>query len=97
MKISTEVANVQGQLIDVQQQALAIQTESQQLRAELDKFRTYTHHHSVTWRQRPDGTEDGPFCPACFGEGRDMPLIQARDADRRLPYWVVCLPLDSAT
>jgi hypothetical protein len=63
IRISTEVANVQGQLIDVQQQALALQTENQSLRAEIEKSKVYVQHHSVIWKVRPDGSEDGPFCP----------------------------------
>jgi|SRR5271154_3455448 len=85
LKIGSEVANVQGQLIDVQEQALAIQTDNQ-LRAEIEKYRSYVQHHSVVWRLRPDGKEDGPFCPACVGEGRDMPLIPVRHVDASLPY-----------
>ena len=92
MKISAEVANVQSQLIEVQEQALGLQSNNQQLRTELDKYRSYAHHHSVTWRQRPDGSEDGPFCPACFGEGRDMPLIPNPYASADLPDWLVYCP-----
>jgi len=92
IKISTEVANVQGKLIDVQQQALALQFDNQQLRAEIDKFRSYVQHHSVTWRLRPDGTENGPFCPACVGEGRDMPLILVPGVDQTRSYWLLYCP-----
>jgi hypothetical protein len=41
MKISSEVANLQGKLIDVQQQALALQQDNQQLRGEIEKFRSH--------------------------------------------------------
>jgi hypothetical protein len=75
IKISSEVANVQGRLIDVQQQALALQLENQQLRSEIEKFHSYAFHHSVNWRLLPDGSEDGPFCPVCVSEGLDMRLI----------------------
>ena len=47
MKISSEVANLQGKLIDVQQQALALQQDNQYLRGEIEKFRSHVHHHSV--------------------------------------------------
>jgi hypothetical protein len=82
MKISSEVANLQGKLIDVQQQALALQQDNQQLRGEIEKFRSHVHHHSVGWRVRPDGTEDGPFCPVCEGEGRDMCLMLRPHVDQ---------------
>jgi hypothetical protein len=82
MKISSEVANVQGRLIDVQQQALTLQAENQQLRADVDRFRSYVFHHSVNWRVLPDGSEDGPFCPVCAGEGVDMRLTLRDHVDQ---------------
>jgi prophage DNA circulation protein len=39
MKISSEVANVQGKLIDVQQQALALQNDNQTLRDEIKNLK----------------------------------------------------------
>ena len=92
IKISTEVANVQGKLIDVQQQAMALQLENQQLRAEIDKFRSYVQHHSVIWRLRPDGAEDGPFCPGCVGEGREMRLILRPHIDQTGAIWHLYRP-----
>ncbi len=91
-KISAEVANVQGQLIDVQQQALGIQAENQQLREQLEKLQSYVHHHSVTWRRRSDATEEGPYCPACFGEGKTMPLILVPNYDQNRNFWSVWCP-----
>jgi hypothetical protein len=93
MKISTEVANVQGQLIDVQQQTLALQSDNQQLRAEVEKYRSYAQHHSVIWRLHPDGKEDGPFCPACQGEGREMRLILRPHIDQTGAIWHLHCPI----
>ena len=90
IKISGEVANVQGKLIDVQQQVLAIQEDNQQLRAEIETFRSHVHHHSVIWRVRPDGTQDGPFCPVCVGDGRDMRLILRPHVDQTREWHLYC-------
>jgi hypothetical protein len=90
MRISAEVANVQGQLIDVQQLTLRIQQDNQELHEQISKFRTYIHHHSVIWRIKPDGTEDGPFCPPCHAEGLDMRLALTPTADlkyEQLQLW----------
>lgn len=38
MKISSEVANIQSRLVDVQQQALALQTENQELKSKIQAF-----------------------------------------------------------
>jgi len=92
MKISAEVANVQGRLLDVQQQTLAIQEDNQALRSELDKFKTFTHHHSVMWRICPDGTEDGPFCPACNAGHLDMRLTPVPQANQSRDYWLLWCP-----
>jgi hypothetical protein len=66
----------------VQQQALGIQEDNQKLRAELERFRSHVQHHSVCWRRGPDGTEDGPFCPVCDGDGREMRLILRPHVDQ---------------
>lgn len=94
IKINAEVVNVQGKLIDVQQQILAIQEETQQLRSELTHLKSYDQRHSVMWRKRPDQDEDGPFCPACLGEGREMHLIPAPDmnGDANNTFWLVYCP-----
>jgi hypothetical protein len=83
MKITSEIGSLQGRLIEVQQQVLAAQAESDELRAENQRLKTSVFHHGVTWRKLPDGTEDGPFCPTCVGEGRDnMRLILAPHVDQ---------------
>jgi hypothetical protein len=92
IKISTEVANVQGKLIEVQQAAIALQLENQELRAAINKFHSYVQHHSVTWRLRPDGKEDGPFCPVCIGEGREMRLILRPHIDQTGENWHLYCP-----
>ncbi len=92
IKISGEVANVQGRLIDVQQQALALQAENQQLRGEIEKFRSSSFHHSVNWRLLVDGSEDGPFCPVCAGEGVDMRLTLRGVVDQTGPMWHLQCP-----
>jgi hypothetical protein len=89
MKISTEVANIQGQLIDLQQRTLSIQQENQELRSEVDRLKSFTHHHSVAWRKKPDGTDDGPFCPVCVGRGRDMRLTLVPQVDQSRGFWMV--------
>jgi hypothetical protein len=92
MKVSAEIANVQARLLDAQQQALAIQEDNQALRTELEKYKTFTHHHSVMWRIRPDGKEDGPFCPACNAERVDMRLTLVPQADQSRDYWLAWCP-----
>jgi hypothetical protein len=92
MKIGGEVANLQGRLIDVQQQALALQTENQRLNVEIEKFRSSVFHHSVTWRVLADGSEDGPFCPVCAGEGVEMRLTLRSVIDQTGPLWHLQCP-----
>ena len=90
--ISSEVANVQRQLIEVQQQAIALQQENQALREEREKSRSYVQHHSVTGKKRADGTEDGPYCPTCIGEGREIRLVLWNQADQERSYWLTHCP-----
>ncbi|HVC90154.1 MAG TPA: hypothetical protein VND66_05980 [Acidobacteriaceae bacterium] len=91
-KINAEVANVQGKLLEVQQQALGLQLDNQELRAEIEKSKSYVQHHSVIWKLRSDGTEDGPLCPACIGEDREMRLVLVPHFDQTGPFWIVYCP-----
>ncbi len=92
MRVSGEVANIQGKLIDVQQQVLTIQQDNQELRSQLDEYKTFTHHHGVMWRLNPDSKEDGPFCPPCHAEGRYMRLAIAPRYDQTKDYWILWCP-----
>jgi hypothetical protein len=92
MQISSELGNIQGRLIDVQQQALAVQEENQRLRSELDNYKSLKQHHSVIWRELPDGKEDGPFCPICIAQKREMRLGLNPFADQMLDYWRLYCP-----
>ena len=58
IKISSEVANVQGKLIDVQQQALALQNENQKLRDEIRQLKA----------KLAETVEADP-CPSCHRKG----------------------------
>lgn len=51
-----------------------LRQENAELRAEIENSRSYVQHHSAIWKRGPGGTEDGPFCPTCMGEGREMRL-----------------------
>jgi hypothetical protein len=97
VRITSEVANVQGRLIEVQQQALALHEENQRLRAEVDKFHSSVFHHSVNWRVTRDGSEDGPFCPVCAGEGMDMRLTLRGVVDQSGQFWHLECPKSHLT
>src|SRR3982750_1080922 len=86
LRITPEIIALQGQLLDVQQQALALQVENNRLQSELNKARSYVQHHSVIWRKREDGSEDEPFCPICLGEQREMRLLR-QHVDQSGDYW----------
>jgi hypothetical protein len=58
MKINTEVANIQGQLIDVQQKTLALQSENQTQRDEINQLKA----------QLAETAEFDP-CPRCRKKG----------------------------
>jgi len=75
LKVSKEFMEVQGQLFDFQQKALAVQQRNYDLEGELRRYKSFVFHHSVYWHSPPDKPEDGPFCPICFGEDREMRLI----------------------
>lgn len=65
MKISVEIANLQGRLIDVQQQTLALQAENQDLRDEVRKFKqaleeeqSFDYRYGMYWKTRSGPPKD---------------------------------------
>lgn len=58
MKISAEIANVQGKLIDVQQQAIALQQENQTQRDEINQLKANLAE-----------TVEADPCPRCRKKG----------------------------
>ncbi len=97
LRISSEIANVQGKLIDVQQQALDLQQENHQLRGEIERSRSYRQHHSVIWKLLREGEKDGPYCPACLGEGREMRLVLRKHVDQSGKHRLTRIPRRSTT
>ena len=87
MKISSEVAEIQGKLLDVQQQALTLQDENQRLNELIQGLKDnsslrerVSFHDGAYWEKQDDGSEAGPFCPSCW---TDLKLRrgQVNDAD----------------
>jgi hypothetical protein len=67
---------------DLQEDYFELGRQNRELKAELEKTKSYVFHHSVNWRVCPDGTEDGPFCPVCASEGPDMRLMLHAGVDQ---------------
>jgi hypothetical protein len=92
MKISGELGNIQAQLISVQQQVLSTQEESQILRKEVERYKSFVFHHSVNWRLISSGGEDGPFCPTCLTEGFETRLSMGYRESQSKDYWTLYCP-----
>jgi hypothetical protein len=68
IRISSEVAGIQGKLLDVQQQALTLQQENAELKTELQQLKkdaVVFLDGGVNWEKRPGDRYDGPLCPVC--------------------------------
>src|SRR5712691_4217749 len=63
------VAEIYDYIIDSKDALFTAQTRISELQSEINEVKSYVFHHSVCWRTLPDGSEDGPFCPVCVGEG----------------------------
>lgn len=90
-KIVDEVGQIQGRLLDVQQQAFALQRENASLREELQQLRKNALvflDGGVYWEKRPDGMCDGPLCPVCWGLN-DKRLPMVKNESRNHPEYVV--------
>src|ERR1700749_2145399 len=88
-KIRAELADIHAELTDVNKQVLMIQEENKRLLEEMKKLLSYKLHHSVMWRERGDGTEDGPFCPVCTSDGLEMPLTVVPGSSLTEDHWLI--------
>jgi len=80
VEFNQKLIEVQKVLIAIQGDFTKLSDENSQLKDELERERSYVFHHSVSWKQRPDGTQDGPFCPFCLSKGTVLPLRARRRA-----------------
>jgi hypothetical protein len=87
MKISSEVANLQGRLIDVQQQALTLQSDNQDLRDEIRRLKQaaeeeeqLVYQHGVFWKTSDaltlDEDENGNRIIGTHWDGPYCPLCK---------------------
>jgi hypothetical protein len=76
------IAEVYDYITDSKEAVLCTEEEISQLKAENERLKTFVFHHSVSWRTLADGTEDGPFCPVCLGEGVNMRLALNATGDQ---------------
>lgn len=86
MRISVEIANLQGKLIDVQQQAMSLQEENQELRDEVRELRRAAREEShflfvqgVYWKQYEAIVTDNEETSRTQYEGPFCPIC--KDAD----------------
>jgi hypothetical protein len=87
-KVATEInsalVDITSKLIQAQQQTMEVQAENYKLIEEIKDLKAkedfqsrVTLHDGAYWKRREDGTEEGPFCPSCWG--LDKKLV--------LPFW----------
>jgi len=76
MRIQSELAILQGRLLDVQQQALALQTENQELKSTIAAFNdNQAFGDSLEFDRRGLYKRDGPngpeyYCSACWDDNK---------------------------
>lgn len=79
--INSAVADVNVKLILTQQQIMQVQEENAHLKEEFRLLRdakaledSVVFHDGAYWRKKGNGTEDGPFCPSCWGLDKKLVL-----------------------
>jgi hypothetical protein len=82
-----KVFDAKQKYFDLQESYFELGRENRKLKTELEKSRSYVFHHSVSWRILADGSEDGPFCPICVTEGKDMRLTLRDHVDQTQAAW----------
>ena len=96
MHISSEVAQIQERLIDVQQQVLGLQTENQQLRdtvrrmSEIAAFRAAVSFDGKVYWKRDCEKWDGPFCPVCLDDQSKIVRLDHQRSNEGGLLWFWC-------
>ena len=85
--INSAVVDITSKLIQAQQQIVEVQEENQRLREELRALQDantleslVSFHHGAFWKQRADGSEEGPFCPNCWGLEKKLVYPSVNDS-----------------
>lgn len=99
MKISSEMVNLQGRLIDVEQQALALQNENQELRDQIRTLKDTSEeskviraqlvHEDNAYFRAVDGQKSGPFCTACWDDARKLTRLTSQGFAQIVGDWSV--------
>ena len=76
-QLNSAVLDVQEKLIDVQQRLVeaneenaTLKEENRQLKSAVELEKHVVFHDHANWKKADDGTEEGPFCPGCWTEGK---------------------------
>jgi hypothetical protein len=94
--INSAVVEITSKLIEAQRQIVAVQEENQRLREQLRALQDVNRleslvsfHHGAYWTKREDGSEEGPFCPSCWGLEKKLvyPSVSNSNVD---PMELVC-------
>ena len=92
-RVVSEVIDLQSKLVGMGQQAVELQEDNRRLieenaalKKEKDLGDKVAFHDGANWRKRDDGTEEGPFCPSCWSDGR-LHRAQVNDVARGAVYF----------
>jgi hypothetical protein len=79
--INSAVADIQSKLIQTQQQIMQVQADNEKLQQEIKAMKAQQEldgrvrfHDGAYWKKNDDATEDGPFCPSCWGLDKKLVL-----------------------
>ena len=77
--INSAVVDIQIKLIEAQSQILEVQEENRTLKEEVGTLQEQlkiehevVSHDGAYWKKLIGGTEDGPFCPRCWGLNKKL-------------------------
>jgi hypothetical protein len=71
--------DLRQQLQDIRDANLELREQNRELRERLDKREALTFKRNLWWRTTPDGKDDGPYCPKCFGG--DQKVVRMTDVN----------------
>jgi regulator of replication initiation timing len=69
-EIQMKVFEVQEKLMSLQDENMRLRDENGQLKASAELQNRVVFHDHANWERLDNGSEEGPFCPSCWTDGK---------------------------
>lgn len=84
-EVNEAIIELQSKVMSIQQEIIKLNAENEDLKQKLEKKENHNliYKNNAYWDVKKDGTEDGPYCSACWdNKGKAVRMASREDAFR---------------